>query len=67
MEKDTILQLKKKHPCGSDLWKVLEIGADVKIECLGCGRVVVLDREEITKKIKRILLDESLVGSSRIT
>ncbi len=67
MEKDIILQLRKKHPCGSDLWRVLEVGIDVKIECLGCGRVVVLDREEINKKIKRVLLDESLMGSSRST
>lgn len=67
MEKDAIIQLRKKHPCGSDLWKVLEIGVDVRIECLGCGRVVVLDREEITKRIKRILPNESLMGSSRTT
>lgn len=67
MERDIIIQLKKKHPCGSYLWRVLEIGADVKIECLGCGRVVALDREEITRKIKRTLLNESILGSSRST
>lgn len=67
MERNIILQLRKKHPCGSDLWKVLEVGVDVKIECLGCGRVVVLSREEINRKIKRILLDEFILGSSRST
>ncbi|MCX7796728.1 MAG: DUF951 domain-containing protein [bacterium] len=67
MKEGIIIQFKKKHPCGSDLWKVLEMRADVKIECLGCGRVVVLDREEITRKIKRTLLDGSLMGSSRVT
>lgn len=64
MDKNSILQLKKKHPCGSDLWRILELGIDVKIECLGCGRVVVLDRDKIVKKIKRVLSDESLMGSS---
>jgi len=65
VDKNSILQLKKKHPCGSDLWRILELGIDVKIECLGCGRVVVLDRDKIVKKIKRVLSDESLMGSSR--
>ncbi|MGC8971137.1 MAG: DUF951 domain-containing protein [bacterium] len=67
MDKDSILQLKKKHPCGSDLWRVLELGIDVKIECLGCGRVVVFERDKIIKKIKRVLSYESFVGSSRPT
>lgn len=67
MKRDSIIQLKKKHPCGSDLWKVIDIGVDVRIECLGCGRVVALDRDRIMKKIKRVLSNESLLGSSRIT
>jgi hypothetical protein len=67
VERDSIIQLKKEHPCGSDLWKVIDIGIDVRIECLGCGRVVALDRDRIIKKIKRVLSDESLLGSSRTT
>lgn len=67
MDKNSILKLKKKHPCGSDLWRVIELGIDVKIECLGCGRVVALERDKIVKKIKRVLSDESLMGSSRLT
>ena len=67
MERDSIIQLKKKHPCGNDLWKVIDIGIDIRIECLGCGRVVALDRARIMKKIKRVLSNESLLGSSRIT
>jgi len=67
VKRDSIIQLKKKHPCGSDLWKVIDIGVDVRIECLGCGRVVALDRDRIMKKIKRVLSNESLLGSSRIT
>ena len=40
-----IVQLKKKHPCGGDRWKVVRIGADIKITCLTCGRTVMLDRQ----------------------
>ena len=47
-----IITLKKKHPCGSHEWKLLRIGADLKIECLGCGRVVMIERQKLLKRIK---------------
>ena len=33
---------KKKHPCGGDVWTIVRLGADVKIRCDKCGRVVML-------------------------
>ena len=50
---DEILRLKKKHPCGSDLWEVLRVGADFKIKCTGCGHVVMLSRVDLEKKVKK--------------
>lgn len=47
-----VITLKKKHPCGSHEWKLLRIGADLKIECLGCGRVVMIERQKLLKRIK---------------
>jgi len=47
-----IISLKKKHPCGSEEWKILRVGADLKIECLGCGRVVLIERQKLIKRIK---------------
>ena len=35
-----VLQLKKKHPCGSDRWLVLRVGMDFRLRCLGCGHEV---------------------------
>ena len=32
------LQMKKPHPCGTNVFEVLRIGADFKLRCLGCGR-----------------------------
>lgn len=46
--------MKKKHPCGSDVFAITRLGADVKIKCLGCGRVVMMDRAEFEKRVKRI-------------
>ena len=46
--------MKKKHPCGSDVFTITRLGADVKIKCLGCGRVIMIDRAEFEKRVKRI-------------
>ena len=54
---DTLL-MKKKHPCGSDSWKVLRIGADFKMKCLGCGHEVMTPRSKAEKNIKNILREE---------
>ncbi len=44
---------KKKHPCGSDLWEVVRTGADYKIKCATCGRVVMLSYTDFFKRIKK--------------
>ena len=41
-----VIQTRKAHPCGSDRWQVIRIGADIKIKCLGCGRVVMMERPQ---------------------
>ena len=35
-----LVQMRKTHPCGSDKWTVIRVGADIKIRCSGCGRIV---------------------------
>lgn len=47
--------MKKQHPCGSNIWEVKRLGVDVKIQCCGCGRVVMLPRIEFNKKIKKVV------------
>lgn len=49
-----ILEMKKQHPCGEKSFKVLRIGADLKIECVGCKRTLTLDRLKVEKMIKKI-------------
>ena len=48
------LTLKKKHPYGSFEWEVFRIGADFKINCAGCGVILMIPREKIEKSIKKI-------------
>lgn len=51
----TKLIMKKQHPCGTNLWEVVRLGADIKIKCTGCGRNVMIPRIEFDKKIKKIV------------
>lgn len=50
-----VVQTRKPHPCGSDTWVVIRTGADIKIKCQGCGRIVMLDREVFLKRRKKLL------------
>ena len=50
-----VVQMRKAHPCGSDRWEIIRTGADIKIKCLGCSRIVMLDRPEFEKRVKKIL------------
>ena len=50
--KDTILILKKKHPCGSQKWQVLKPGWEYSIKCLGCEHTVLIKRDKLFKMVK---------------
>lgn len=50
-----IVETKKEHPCGSKQWEVTRVGADFKIKCLGCGRVVMLPRVKFEKSVKKVI------------
>ena len=55
-----LVQMRKAHPCGSDQWTVIRTGADIKIRCGGCGRIVMMDRETFLKRRKRLISHGSL-------
>jgi hypothetical protein len=52
LELNDLLKLRKTHPCGEDRWKVLRLGADIKIECVGCRRQVMLTRRQLARSVK---------------
>lgn len=47
--------MRKQHPCRTNLWEIIRLGADIKIKCLNCGRSVMIPRIEFNKKIKKII------------
>ena len=50
-----LVKMRKPHPCGSDLWTVTYVGADIKIRCEKCERIVMLDRPTFEKRVKKIV------------
>jgi hypothetical protein len=49
------VQMRKPHPCGSDVWMIYRIGADIGMRCTGCDRRVLLARSVFNKRLKQIL------------
>ena len=47
-----IVKMKKKHPCGSFDWKILRVGADFRLKCVGCGHQVMMKRTLVEKNFK---------------
>lgn len=51
-----IVEMKKEHPCHlSKNWKIIRVGADIKIKCQGCGAVVMFPRHEFERKMKKLV------------
>ncbi len=49
-----IVKLKKPHPCGTNEWKILRVGADFRLECTGCGHQVMIARKLVEKNTKEL-------------
>ena len=47
-----IVKLKKPHPCGSQEWEILRVGADFRLKCLGCGHMVMVTRRLVEKNTR---------------
>ncbi len=51
-----IVEMKKDHPCKkSKQWKIIRMGVDIKIKCLGCGNNIMFERPDFEKKLKKIV------------
>ncbi len=48
------IKLKKRHPCGSQEWEILRIGADFRLKCLGCGHQIMMPRRQVEKNTKEV-------------
>ena len=49
-----IVKLKKQHPCGSQEWEILRVGADFRLKCMGCGHQVMMPRRHVEKSTREL-------------
>ena len=52
--------MKKGHPCGTNEWEIVRLGADIKIKCIKCGRMVMIPRIEFNRKLKKVIKSEDV-------
>ncbi|MBE7020994.1 MAG: DUF951 domain-containing protein [Ruminococcaceae bacterium] len=48
-----IIEMKKKHPCGSTTFTVKRTGMDIGIKCNLCGHYILVPRNKLIKNIKK--------------
>lgn len=47
--------MKKSHPCGGNEWEITRTGVDIKIQCIKCGRSVMMNKIDFDKRIKKVV------------
>lgn len=51
------VEMKKAHPCVHHCKKfqLVRLGADVKIMCMGCGNIIMMDRDKFNHSVKKVV------------
>jgi len=55
LEFGDIVRMRKPHPCGGYEWRVVRLGADIGLECLTCGRRIMLERRALKNRMKAVV------------
>ena len=53
-----IVKLKKQHTCGSKEWRILRVGADFRLECMGCSHQIMIPRIKVEKYTRGLRKEE---------
>jgi hypothetical protein len=48
-----VYRMRRQHPCGGREFRVYRTGADIGIECLSCGRRVMVERRRFENRAKQ--------------
>ena len=49
------VRMRKRHPCGGDVWEVVRTGMDIRLKCLTCDRTVLLPRSQFERGLKEFV------------
>ncbi len=50
-----VVRMRKPHPCGSFVWKVHRVGADIGMTCQQCGHRTMMTRRHFTHRMKTMI------------
>jgi len=52
-----VVEMKKPHPCAthSKIFQVVRLGTDLKIQCQGCGNIILMDRDTFNHRVKKLV------------
>ncbi len=50
-----VVQMRKPHACGNDIWEVYRVGADIGMSCRQCQRRVLMTRRNFTHRMRKML------------
>ena len=53
LEIGDIITMKKTHACGGNTWEITRLGVDIGLKCIKCNHVILMDRLELYKKMKK--------------
>lgn len=53
-----IVETKKNHPCGNNKFEIMRTGMDFRIKCLKCEKQIWISRQDLEKRIKKVIRDE---------
>lgn len=47
-----VIKVKKPHACGSNQWIIIGTGVQIKLKCIGCGRIMILLPAKLDRIVK---------------
>lgn len=62
-----VVEMKKPHPCGTNAWKVIRMGMDIRMKCTGCNHSVLLPRSRFERKMKKVLISANQLNEEEKT
>ena len=50
-----VVEMRKPHPCGSLVWTVVRVGADIGFTCNQCERRILMDCSAFHRRVKDLV------------
>ncbi len=52
---NSIVQLKKNHPCGNNEFQIIRVGMEIKLRCINDNAIITLKRRDFEKRLTTVV------------